>query len=150
MPAGDKHLNPHLHIQEMNMANYQWDDCFQLDQQLTEDERMIRDAARSYCQDKLKPRVQPCSATSPWTQHLPRDGRTGPGPHHPHDRIRRCLNYVSYGLVAREIERVDGLPLHGLGAILPGDGAHQRVRHRSRRRNTCPSWLRASSSAASA
>ena len=37
---------------------YQWDDCLQLDQQLTEDERMIRDAAREYCQDKLKPRVQ--------------------------------------------------------------------------------------------
>jgi hypothetical protein len=39
-----KHLQPDTFIQEMNMANFQWDDPFQLDQQLTEDERMIRDA----------------------------------------------------------------------------------------------------------
>jgi glutaryl-CoA dehydrogenase len=52
----------------MNMANgYQWDDCFQLDQQLTEDERMIRDAAREYCQDKLKPRVQAMFRNESWT-----------------------------------------------------------------------------------
>ena len=38
-------------------ANFQWDDPFMLDEQLTEDERMIRDTARAYAQDKLLPRV---------------------------------------------------------------------------------------------
>ena len=38
-------------------VNFQWDDPFLLDEQLTEDERMIRDTARAYAQDKLLPRV---------------------------------------------------------------------------------------------
>ena len=38
-------------------AGFQWDDPFLLDDQLTEDERMIRDAARAYAQDKLQPRI---------------------------------------------------------------------------------------------
>src|SRR6266852_3161356 len=38
-------------------VNFQWDDPFMLDEQLTEDERMIRDTARAYAQDKLLPRV---------------------------------------------------------------------------------------------
>ena len=38
-------------------VNFQWDDPFMLDEQLTEDERMIRDTARAYAQDKLMPRI---------------------------------------------------------------------------------------------
>ena len=38
-------------------VNFQWDDPFMLDEQLTEDERMIRDTARAYAQDKLLPRI---------------------------------------------------------------------------------------------
>ena len=38
-------------------ASFQWDDAFLLDEQLTEDERMIRDTARAYAQDKLQPRI---------------------------------------------------------------------------------------------
>ena len=38
-------------------ASFQWDDPFLLDEQLTEDERMVRDTARAYAQDKLMPRV---------------------------------------------------------------------------------------------
>ena len=38
-------------------ASFQWDDPFLLDEQLTEDERMIRDTARAYAQDKLQPRI---------------------------------------------------------------------------------------------
>ena len=41
----------------MAHAAFQWDDPFLLDQQLTDDERAIRDAANAYCQDKLAPRV---------------------------------------------------------------------------------------------
>ncbi|KOC30657.1 acyl-CoA dehydrogenase [Comamonas testosteroni] len=92
------------------MANgYQWDDCFQLDQQLTEDERMIRDAARDYCQDKLKPRVQAMFRNESVDISIFREmGEMGLlGPTIPTQYGGAGLNYVSYGLVAREIERVD-------------------------------------------
>ncbi|MBS3021855.1 Acyl-CoA dehydrogenase [Comamonas sp. PE63] len=92
------------------MANgYQWDDCFQLDQQLTEDERMIRDAAREYCQDKLKPRVQAMFRNESVDISIFREmGELGLlGPTIPTQYGGAGLNYVSYGLVAREIERVD-------------------------------------------
>ena len=92
------------------MANgYQWDDCFQLDQQLTEDERMIRDAAREYCQDKLKPRVQAMFRNESVDTSIFREmGELGLlGPTIPTQYGGAGLNYVSYGLVAREIERVD-------------------------------------------
>ncbi|WP_218240524.1 acyl-CoA dehydrogenase [Comamonas fluminis] len=92
------------------MANgYQWDDCLQLDQQLTEDERMIRDAAREYCQDKLKPRVQAMFRNESVDLSIFREmGELGLlGPTIPTEYGGAGLNYVSYGLVAREIERVD-------------------------------------------
>ena len=92
------------------MANgYQWDDCFQLDQQLTEDERMIRDASREYCQDKLKPRVQAMFRNESVDISIFREmGELGLlGPTIPTQYGGAGLNYVSYGLVAREIERVD-------------------------------------------
>ncbi|MEY2658729.1 MAG: hypothetical protein RLZZ395_2471, partial [Pseudomonadota bacterium] len=41
----------------MAHASFQWDDPFLLDQQLTEDERMVREAAAAYCQERLQPRV---------------------------------------------------------------------------------------------
>ena len=88
---------------------YQWDDCLQLDQQLTEDERMIRDAARDYCQDKLKPRVQAMFRNESVDLSIFREmGELGLlGPTIPTQYGGSGLNYVSYGLVAREIERVD-------------------------------------------
>lgn len=88
---------------------YQWDDCFQLDQQLTEDERMIRDAARDYCQDKLKPRVQSMFRNESVDLTIFREmGELGLlGPTIPTEYGGAGLNYVSYGLVAREVERVD-------------------------------------------
>ena len=88
---------------------YQWDDCFQLDQQLTEDERMIRDAARDYCQDKLMPRVQSMFRNESVDTSIFREmGELGLlGPTIPTQYGGAGLNYVSYGLVAREVERVD-------------------------------------------
>jgi glutaryl-CoA dehydrogenase len=87
---------------------FQWDDPLLLEEQLTDDERMVRDAARAYCQEKLMPRVLEA---------------------HRHERFDRAIvsemgklgflgstisgygcagvNYVSYGLLARELERVD-------------------------------------------
>ncbi|MDR2326232.1 MAG: acyl-CoA dehydrogenase [Acidovorax sp.] len=91
------------------MANFQWDDPFHLDEQLTEDERMIRDAARSYCQDKLMPRVQSMFRNESVDTSIFREmGELGLlGPTIPTEYGGAGLNYVSYGLVAREIERVD-------------------------------------------
>ena len=91
------------------MANFQWDDPFHLDEQLTEDERMIRDAARSYCQDKLKPRVQSMFRNESVDTSIFREmGELGLlGPTIPTEYGGSGLNYVSYGLVAREIEYVD-------------------------------------------
>ena len=91
-------------------TRFAWDDPLLLDQQLTEDERMVRDAARAYCQDKLAPRVlEAFRQREDRSGDLPRDGRARPARA---DASRRNtaapgLNYVSYGLIAREVERVD-------------------------------------------
>ncbi|MBS0293553.1 MAG: acyl-CoA dehydrogenase [Proteobacteria bacterium] len=93
----------------MTRTAFQWDDPFQLDQQLTEDERAIRDAARAYCQDKLAPRVLDMFRHEKTDITIFREmGELGLlGPTIPAQYGGAGLNYVSYGLVAREIERVD-------------------------------------------
>ncbi|KQP43450.1 acyl-CoA dehydrogenase [Pseudorhodoferax sp. Leaf274] len=93
----------------MPTARFDWQDPFLLDQQLTEDERMIRDAARSYCQDRLMPRVQAMFRNESVDTSIFREmGELGLlGPTIPTEYGGAGLNYVSYGLVAREIERVD-------------------------------------------
>ena len=93
----------------MAHAAFQWDDPFLLDQQLTEDERAIRDAAAAYCQDKLAPRVMEAFRHEKMDTTIFREmGELGLlGPTIPTQYGGAGLNYVSYGLVAREIERVD-------------------------------------------
>jgi glutaryl-CoA dehydrogenase len=115
------------------MGSFVWDDPFLLDQQLDAYERAVRDAARAYCQDKLAPRVtdafrrehtdpaifQEMGALGLLGLTIPeQDG--GPG-----------LGYVAYGLIAREVERVDSgyrsmmsvqsslviLPIHQFGSM---------------------------------
>ena len=90
-------------------SQFQWDDPFQLDQQLSEDERMVRDAARDYCQDRLAPRVLEMFRHEKSDISIFREmGELGLlGPTIPTAYGGAGLNYVSYGLVAREIERVD-------------------------------------------
>lgn len=91
------------------MANFTWDDPLHLDEQLTEDERMIRDAARAYCRDKLAPRVQEMFRKESVDISIFREmGELGLlGPTIPTEYGGAGLNYVSYGLVAREIEYID-------------------------------------------
>ena len=93
----------------MARNSFQWDDPFQLDQQLSEDERMIRDAAHAYCQEKLAPRVLAMFRHEKTDVSIFREmGELGLlGPTIPTQYGGAGLNYVSYGLVAREIERVD-------------------------------------------
>ena len=88
---------------------FQWDDPLLLDQQLGEEEIMIRDTARAYAQDKLAPRIREAYAN----EHTDRAifdemGELGLlGATLPEQFGGVGANYVSYGLVAREIERVD-------------------------------------------
>ena len=79
------------------IAAFDWQDAFLLDDQLTEDERLVRDTARGYAQAKLLPRV-----TSAEMGELGLLGATIPA-----EYGGAGLGYVSYGLVAREVERVD-------------------------------------------
>ena len=90
-------------------GGFQWDDPLHLDQQLTEEERMIRDAANAYCQDKLATRVQDMFRHEKSDPSIFREmGELGLlGPMIPTEYGGAGLNYVSYGLVAREVERVD-------------------------------------------
>ncbi|MDX9843189.1 MAG: acyl-CoA dehydrogenase [Aquabacterium sp.] len=90
-------------------ASFQWDDPLLLDQQLTEDERAVRDAARAYCQDKLAPRVLEAFRHEKTDPSIFREmGELGLlGVTIPTEYGGSGLNYVSYGLVAREVERVD-------------------------------------------
>ena len=92
-----------------DLGRFDWDDPFRLEDQLTEDERMLRDAARTYAQDRLQPRVIAAY----------RDEVADPGVFAemgemgllgltiPETYGGLGASYVAYGLVAREVERVD-------------------------------------------
>ena len=89
-------------------AAFQWDDAFLLNEQLSDEERAVRDAAHSYCQERLQPRVLMAARHETFDRTIMNelgelgmlgstiDGYGCPG-----------VNHVSYGLVAREVERVD-------------------------------------------
>jgi len=89
-------------------AAFKWDDAFLFDDQLSDDERAVRDAAHAYCQERLQPRVLMAARHETFDRTIMNelgelgmlgstiDGYGCPG-----------VNHVSYGLVAREVERVD-------------------------------------------
>jgi glutaryl-CoA dehydrogenase len=93
----------------MAEASFNWEDPLLLDSQLTDEERMVRDAARSYCQDKLAPRVlEGFRHEKTDVKIFPEMGELGLlGATSPVEYGGSGLNYVSYGLIAREVERVD-------------------------------------------
>jgi glutaryl-CoA dehydrogenase len=90
-------------------GSFSWEDPFFLDDQLTVDERIIRDAAAAFATDKLAPRVQRAyleEATDP--EIFPEMGRTGLlGVTIPSEYGGAGASYAAYGLVAREVERID-------------------------------------------
>jgi glutaryl-CoA dehydrogenase len=90
-------------------AAFQWDDPFLLDEQLTDDERMIRDSARSYAQERLQPRVLEAYREEKTDRSIFNEmGELGLlGLTLPEDYGCAGASYVAYGLVAREVERVD-------------------------------------------
>jgi len=90
-------------------ASFHWDDPLLLEQQLNDDERQVRDAARAYCQDRLAPRVLEAFRHEKTDPAIFREmGELGLlGATIPEAYGGAGLNYVCYGLVAREVERVD-------------------------------------------
>ena len=90
-------------------ASFNWIDPLLLDQQLTEEERMVRDSAEQFAQDKLAPRVLEAFRNEKTDPAIFREmGETGLlGAMIPEQYGGSGLNYVSYGLIAREVERVD-------------------------------------------
>jgi glutaryl-CoA dehydrogenase len=112
-------------------AHFVWDDPLLLEQQLTDDERMVRDAAHAYCQERLAPRVLEAFRAEKTDPAIFREmGELGLlGPTIPAQYGGPGLNYVCYGLIAREVERVDSgyrsmmsvqsslvmLPIHDFG-----------------------------------
>ena len=104
----DQPSNPPQGKPASHFTPFQWDDALRLDSELSEDERAIRDSARDFCQDKLFPRVLMANRLEKFDREIMNEagamgflGSTIEG--------YGCagLNYVSYGLVAREVERVD-------------------------------------------
>ena len=92
-----------------DLGPFDWQDPFRLDSQLSEDERMIRDSARAYAQEKLQPRVIEAFAEEKTDPEIFREmGEMGLlGVTIPEEYGGLGGSYVSYGLVAREVERVD-------------------------------------------
>ena len=127
---------------------FQWDDALRLESELSEDERAIRDAAREFCQDKLFPRVLMANRLEKFDREIMNEmgemgflGATLEG--------YGCagVNYVSYGLISREVERVDSgyrsafsvqsslvmYPIYAFGSEaatreVSAEAAHRRVR----------------------
>jgi glutaryl-CoA dehydrogenase len=103
--ADDQSFHPRAH----SHAGFDWQDAFLLDQQLTEDERLVRDSARAYAQNKLLPRVTSAYLDERFDREIMNEmGDLGLlGATIPEEYGGAGLGYVSYGLVAREVERVD-------------------------------------------
>lgn len=91
------------------LTPFSWQDPMFLDSQLTEDERMIRDTAHAYCQEQLLPRALEGNRNEVFDREIMRElGELGLlGATLPAQYGGSEVNYVSYGLIAREVERVD-------------------------------------------
>ena len=102
-------MNAPERIDPASKAKFVWDDPLLLDDQLTEDERMVRDTARDYAQEKLMPRVIEAYRNESFDPSVfPEMGALGLlGATMPPEYGGAGLNYVAYGLIAREVERVD-------------------------------------------
>ncbi|AFP29265.1 acyl-CoA dehydrogenase [Marinobacter sp. BSs20148] len=91
------------------MSHFNWDDPLLLEQQLTDEERQIRDAAHDYCQEKLQPRVLSAFREERFDREIMNEmGELGLlGATVSPEYGGSGVNHVSYGLIAREVERVD-------------------------------------------
>jgi glutaryl-CoA dehydrogenase len=106
-PAGLNPADPNP-AAARRMGPFAWEDPLLLDDQLTEEERAIRDAARDYCQEKLFPRVLIANRREQFDREiLPEMGEMGFLGATLEGYGCAGVSYVAYGLIAREVERVD-------------------------------------------
>jgi glutaryl-CoA dehydrogenase len=92
----------------MAMSKFHWEDPFRFDDQLSDDERAVRDAAHAYCQEKLQPRVLMAARHEKFDREIMNEmGALGLLGSSIEGYGCAGLNHVCYGLVAREVERVD-------------------------------------------
>jgi glutaryl-CoA dehydrogenase len=96
-------------VGEPAILPFDWADPFDLNHQLTDEERMVRDTAHAYAQENLQPRVTQAYLNEDFDREIMREmGNLGLlGATIPHQYGGAGLGYVSYGLIAREVERVD-------------------------------------------
>ncbi len=94
---------------EPKILPFDWQDPFGLDQQLTDEERLVRDTTEAYAQEKLLPRVTSAYLDERFDREIMNEmGELGLlGATLPHEYGGAELGYVSYGLIARAVERVD-------------------------------------------
>ncbi|WP_205481758.1 acyl-CoA dehydrogenase [Sphingomonas arenae] len=99
----------HAKGHEPSLLPFDWQDPFGLDEQLTDDERMVRDTAEGYAQESLQPRVTEAYLQESFDREILREmGQLGLlGATIPNEYGGAGLGYVSYGLIARAVERVD-------------------------------------------
>jgi glutaryl-CoA dehydrogenase len=102
-------MNSQTPVKQVARPRFVWDDPFLLEDQLTEDERMLRDAARTYAQEQLQPRIIEAYANEHTDPGIFREmGEMGLlGVTIPEEYGGIGASYVAYGLIAREVERVD-------------------------------------------
>jgi glutaryl-CoA dehydrogenase len=102
-------MNRHTSPSSLKSTSFQWDDPFLIEDQLGEDERMIRDAAEAFAQDRLMPRVEDAYLNETTDPAIFAEmGAAGLlGVTVPEEFGGAGAGYVSYGLVARAVERVD-------------------------------------------
>ena len=102
-------LHPKSETPSPAMASFDWQDPFLLGEQLDEDERLIQQSARDYCQEQLMPRILEANRNESFDRAIFNElGQLGMlGSTLPETYGCAGTNYVSYGLIAREVERVD-------------------------------------------
>src|SRR5262245_16860760 len=109
MPQTVTETRKHRSASQREDAAFNWQDPLDFEGELTEEERMVRDTARGYAQDKLFPRVLMDNREERFDRAIVSEmGALGLlGPTIPEEYGGAGLGYVTYGLIAREIERVD-------------------------------------------
>jgi glutaryl-CoA dehydrogenase len=106
MPAEKVTGKPAVSLKD---SSFVWEDPLGIENDLTEDERMVRDSAKGFAQDALMPRILTAYREEKYDADvLPKMGELGLlGPTIPEEYGGAGLGYVAYGLIAREVERVD-------------------------------------------
>ena len=133
----------HAESRKGKLGPFAWDDPLRLDDLLTEDERAIRDAARAYCQDRLFPRVLLANRHEQFDRDIVNEfGEMGFLGATLETHGCAGVSYVAYGLIAREMERVDSAyrsvfsvqsslvmyPIHAFGSAAQQDRCLPRLR----------------------